>query len=518
MEEPDMTCQVPCSDGSSHRCPASMADVVVRIAPAAALWGFGTGLGMLPPFVIARSASHTTSGPVAESNASSRVPRWARRLLEDYGVAAVYALAIMFPKPVFQIVGALCGSTGAMSQGTFAGGAILGKASKALAQAVFLVAWFRDHERLVRATASFVTSVTGGVLVDARVLEDKLNFALEGIASVHPGEHGEAGPGTAKFWFRAAVLGMVVLFLWRMAQRLARAQLERQRAAAPLPPSSTIVARFNLKREFCVNSLGQPVGPPLPEHWKPPPHPQEFGRTTIRGRFVQLKPLTKELSSSTRVRDELLEAFQPKVQPGLWTWLPFEPPGSQDGASAEEDMARVLRYMACHEEPPQQPPSLVAFVVQAAAEPHESLGYISLLRIAPEHASVEIGHVTFSPRMTRSPYSTEAQFLLMNLVFEHGYRRLEWKCDSLNEPSSRAALRLGYRFEGVFRRAVVTKGRSRDTAWFALMDDEWNDTVKPAFEAWFAGVRRGEGEGDGNGDAPWVQETSLTEEIERRRN
>lgn len=115
-----------------------------------------------------------------------------------------------------------------------------------------------------------------------------------------------------------------------------------------------------------------------------------------------------------------------------------------------------------------------------------AVGTLALMRIDPPNGVAEVGHVTFSPLLKRTPVSTEAQFLLMRRVFDElGYRRYEWKCDSLNAPSRQAALRLGFQFEGIFRQAVVYKGRSRDTAWFSIIDGEW-PARRAAFEQWLA--------------------------------
>ena len=115
-----------------------------------------------------------------------------------------------------------------------------------------------------------------------------------------------------------------------------------------------------------------------------------------------------------------------------------------------------------------------------------AVGYLALMRIDPAHGVIEVGNINYSPLVQRTPAATEAQYLLMTLVFDTlGYRRFEWKCDSLNAPSRRAAQRLGFRFEGVFRQAVVYKGRSRDTAWFSIIDSEW-PAIQQAFEAWLA--------------------------------
>lgn len=114
------------------------------------------------------------------------------------------------------------------------------------------------------------------------------------------------------------------------------------------------------------------------------------------------------------------------------------------------------------------------------------VGSLALMRIDPKNGVVEVGHVHFSPLMSRSPLSTEAQYLLMRYVFDElGYRRYEWKCNSLNEPSRRAALRLGFQYEGRFRQALVVKGHNRDTDWFSILDKEWQ-ALECAFQNWLA--------------------------------
>jgi RimJ/RimL family protein N-acetyltransferase len=107
----------------------------------------------------------------------------------------------------------------------------------------------------------------------------------------------------------------------------------------------------------------------------------------------------------------------------------------------------------------------------------------SYLRIAPEAGSIEVGHINLSPELQRTRAATDAMFLMMDWAFEAGYRRYEWKCNALNLGSRRAAERLGFSFEGVFRQAAVIKGRNRDTAWFAAIDSEW-PMLKAAFDRW----------------------------------
>jgi RimJ/RimL family protein N-acetyltransferase len=109
----------------------------------------------------------------------------------------------------------------------------------------------------------------------------------------------------------------------------------------------------------------------------------------------------------------------------------------------------------------------------------------SYLRIDPLFGSIEVGHLRFSARLQRTPAATEAMVLMMRNAFALGYRRYEWKCDALNAPSRAAARRLGLSFEGIFRQAVVIKGRNRDTAWFAATDRDW-PALAQAFERWLA--------------------------------
>lgn len=112
------------------------------------------------------------------------------------------------------------------------------------------------------------------------------------------------------------------------------------------------------------------------------------------------------------------------------------------------------------------------------------VGWACYMRIDPNNRVIEVGNILFSPSLQRTKAATEAMYLMMKHAFEDlGYRRYEWKCDNLNGPSKRAALRFGFTFEGVFRQHMIYKGRSRDTAWFSIVDTEW-PMVKKAFEKW----------------------------------
>jgi RimJ/RimL family protein N-acetyltransferase len=115
-----------------------------------------------------------------------------------------------------------------------------------------------------------------------------------------------------------------------------------------------------------------------------------------------------------------------------------------------------------------------------------AVGIATLMEIRPEHRSIEVGHIVYSPALQRTRLGSEAQYLLARYAFEQlGYRRYEWKCNALNAASRRAALRYGFTFEGIARQAMIAKGRSRDTAWYSMLDTEW-PSRKRAFERWLA--------------------------------
>ncbi len=129
-----------------------------------------------------------------------------------------------------------------------------------------------------------------------------------------------------------------------------------------------------------------------------------------------------------------------------------------------------------------------------------AVGVASLMRIDPAAGVIEVGGINYAPPLQRTPAATEAMYLMMRRVFDElGYRRYEWKCDALNAPSRAAAQRLGFRYEGMFRQATVTKMRNRDTCWFSILDSEW-PPLKMAFEHWLD---------SGNFDADGQQRHSL---------
>jgi RimJ/RimL family protein N-acetyltransferase len=189
-------------------------------------------------------------------------------------------------------------------------------------------------------------------------------------------------------------------------------------------------------------------------------------RSELRGAHVVLRPL-----DAVGDADALYaESHPPLGDPGLWTYLPNGP--YRDPA----DLRDALRIAQVSEDP--------LFFTLASLPEERPAGVAAYLRITPEHGVIEIGHIWFGASLRRTTAATEAICLLAARAFDDlGYRRLEWKCDSLNHASRAAAERFGFRFEGVFRRHMVLKGRNRDTAWFAITDDEW-PAVRAGFLAW----------------------------------
>ena len=211
-------------------------------------------------------------------------------------------------------------------------------------------------------------------------------------------------------------------------------------------------------RPHRMNEHGQPIGLPvdldLPRPF--PPH------TPLEGRHVRLVALDASHAPG------LYAAFS---DPAGWTYLGDDTPYA-DLADAEAWTAARIESR-----------DPLFYTVLQGETP---VGFCTYLRIDPKNAAIEIGYIHFSPLLQGTIGATEAQYLMMRHVFEDlGYRRYEWKCDALNAPSRAAALRLGFTFEGIFRQAVVYKGRNRDTAWYSVIDADWPN-LKAAFEAWLS--------------------------------
>ncbi len=185
----------------------------------------------------------------------------------------------------------------------------------------------------------------------------------------------------------------------------------------------------------------------------------------MAGRYCNVEPL-----NPARHAQELFAANTADKGGRNWTYLLVDP--FPDFPAYRQ----WLEQISVTEDP--------VFYALVDAATGKAVGVASYLRIDPPMGVIEVGHLNFSPAMQRTRVSTESMFLMMCRAFDElGYRRYEWKCDSLNAPSRRAAERLGFQFEGIFRQAIVYKGRTRDTAWYSIIDSEW-PALKRAFEQW----------------------------------
>jgi RimJ/RimL family protein N-acetyltransferase len=209
--------------------------------------------------------------------------------------------------------------------------------------------------------------------------------------------------------------------------------------------------------------LAQPIGAPLP-NWRSRPRPP---RTAMHGRFCRVEPL-----EPARHADDLFAANQLDGGGRNFTYLFQEPFQTLEAYRA------WLGQVAPADDP--------LFHAIVDARTGKAVGLATFMRIDPAHGVIEVGNINYSPLLQRTAAATEAMFLMMRRVFEElGYRRYEWKCDSLNAPSRAAALRLGFQYEGLFRQAVVYKQRNRDTAWFSIIDADW-PCLKQAYVHWLA--------------------------------
>ena len=233
-----------------------------------------------------------------------------------------------------------------------------------------------------------------------------------------------------------------------------------------------------------TNDLGQPIGFPMPD-WQPARMPD---KSPMEGRYCRVEAI------APAHRDDLYEAFLLDAEGRNWTYLPQGPFDSRDAFNNWfpahcADSSRITH----------------AIIDQAT---NRALGIASYLRVDPAVGSIEVGYINFAPPLQRTRMATEAMYLMMARVFDElGYRRYEWKCDSLNEPSRNAALRLGFTYEGHFRQATMYKNRNRDTDWLSILDSEW-PALKQAFAAWLD---------ESNFDADGKQRATLSSLIDAKR-
>ena len=216
-----------------------------------------------------------------------------------------------------------------------------------------------------------------------------------------------------------------------------------------------------------TNEHGQPVGEPVPD-WTPPPAPGPD--LELVGEDVRLVPLARE---------HVPGLFAATCGPGTeaaWTYM---------SAGPFQDEVGLTAYL----EPMWAAADWVPLAILGAGD-GRVLGMAAYLRITPAVGSIEVGAIMLGPDLARTRAATEVQWLLAEHAFGLGYRRYEWKCDDLNAPSRSAAERLGFRYEGTWRHAMVYKGRNRDTGWYALTDTDWQ-RVGPATRTWLDETRGG---------------------------
>lgn len=210
-----------------------------------------------------------------------------------------------------------------------------------------------------------------------------------------------------------------------------------------------------------TNGLGQLIGVPLPD-WTPRAAPP---RTAMIGSYCRVEPVNAEQHAADLFRS----IGNSNADEGRWTYLPYGP------FADHEAFVGWLEAMERGADPSMH------VIVDANGQ---AQGMAAFMRIDQANGVIEIGHLNFSASIQRTRVATEAMFLMMRRAFDElGYRRYEWKCDSLNEPSRRAAARFGFVYEGLFRQSVVYKQRNRDTCWYSMTDAEW-PARRAAFEAW----------------------------------
>ena len=203
-----------------------------------------------------------------------------------------------------------------------------------------------------------------------------------------------------------------------------------------------------------------PLGAPVEGGPARPPAPE-----TLAGRHVAIVPFDADRHSAS-----LYALSHGAEKEALWAYL---------SAAPFPDEAAFTRAYA--ESATKTDPLLFAIVETATGR---AVGHATYMRIEPAHRVIEVGNILYTPALQRTPGATEAMYLMARHAFEDlGYRRYEWKCNALNAPSRRAAERLGFTYEGLFRQHMIVKGLNRDTAWYALLDHEW-PKAKSAFEAW----------------------------------
>ncbi|WP_337064886.1 GNAT family protein [Rouxiella badensis] len=212
-----------------------------------------------------------------------------------------------------------------------------------------------------------------------------------------------------------------------------------------------------------LNHFGQPIGDEIPG-WQTRPLPEPI---TLQGSYCHLEPLDVGKHSKS-----LFNAWHSIDDDRDWTYFSINRPASQ-----KECDTYITKIFSLKD------PLYFAVIDNATGD---AIGGVSLMRIDAVNGVAEIGWVNWSPLMKRSRFGTEAIYLLLSYLFDTlGYRRCEWKCNSLNDASNASAKRFGFTFEGTFRQALITKGNNRDTCWYSIIDGEW-PPIGAAFRQWLS--------------------------------
>ncbi len=214
------------------------------------------------------------------------------------------------------------------------------------------------------------------------------------------------------------------------------------------------------KENWETNALNQPIGFTI-SNWKPPASP---AHEAMEGQYCRLEPLNPERHAAALHAANNLDA-----EGKNWTYLPYGP------FETLENYSDWMNQNCLGSDP--------LFFAIVDKTKGEATGVASYLNIKPGIGTIEVGHINYSPLLQCTTAATEAMYLMMQYVFDLGYRRYEWKCNALNAGSRKAAQRLGFSFEGIFRQATIAKGRNRDTAWYSIIDKEW-PALHDAFVRW----------------------------------
>ena len=222
-----------------------------------------------------------------------------------------------------------------------------------------------------------------------------------------------------------------------------------------------VIILQNMNQKNLTNDLGQSIGEPV-ENWKIRAVPP---KTKMEGKYCVIEILDIEKHA-----EDLFNSFAKDTENYDWTYLHY------GGFKSLREFKEWLDKDCLDNDP----------LFHAVIDKNQNIavGMASYLRIQEKIGNIEVGHIHYSFPMQKKPIGTEAMYLMMKRVFDElGYRRYEWKCDSLNERSCKAAKRFGFTFEGIFRQHNIVKGHNRDTAWFSIIDKDW-DRIKKNYEKW----------------------------------